>query len=256
MSSYPLLSTWKIGVVGFGSFGKLLCRELLKGLDVTVYSPHFFKTETKYKIKSAKNLQVLVENSDLIIPAVPISKFEEVIQEIIPHLSDNKIIMDVCSVKSYPVKMMQKLLPNSIHKIATHPMFGSSAFKFRGRISGLPMVMYNAGCREVIYREIKQYFTDLGLQVSEMSPSEHDILAAKSQFFSQLVRASAQMQDFRPTFIDTPGASALFESFNLMNISEQLLIDMLNYNICAKEVLEDTLQSFNKIKNKAEKKML
>jgi prephenate dehydrogenase len=174
----------------------------------------------------------------------------------VPHLKKDTIIMDVCSVKSYPVQIMQKLLPNSIQKIATHPMFGPSSFNLKGRVSGLPMVMYNAGCNEAIYKQAKQYFSDLGLQVTEMSPKEHDILAAKSQFFSQLVRASAQMQSLRPTFIDTPGASALFESFDLMNISEQLLIDMLDYNIYAKEVLKDTLLSLSKIKNKAENKKL
>lgn len=254
MSSFPLLSTRKIGVVGFGIFGKLLSNEILKGLDVTVYSPHFFKAQAEPKINRAKTLQELVEKTDFIIPAVPISKFEVVMQEIIPHLKKNTIIMDVCSVKAYPVQVMKKLLPDSIQRIATHPMFGPSAFNLKGNMSGLPMVMYNAGCKDEIYIGVKQYFTGLGLQVSEMLPEEHDILAAKSQFFSQLVRASAQMQDLRPTFIDTPGASALFESFNLMNISEQLLIDMLNYNIYAKEVFEDTIRSLNQIKKKAEKK--
>jgi prephenate dehydrogenase len=115
------------------------------------------------------------------------------------------------------------------------------------------MVIYNAGCSEAIYSEVKQYFNGLGLQVIEMSPSEHDALAAKSQFFSQLVRASAKMQGLHPTFIDTPGASALFEAFNLMNISEQLLIDMLNYNIYAKEVLKETLLSLNQIEEKVVK---
>lgn len=254
MSISSFLIARKIGVVGFGMFGKFLCNEILKGLNITVYSPHFLKTQADIKINYAKNLQELVEKTDLIIPAVPISKFEEVIREMIPYLKEKTIIMDVCSVKSYPVQIMQKLLPNSVQKIATHPMFGPSAFKLKGRVSGLPMVMYNAGCKEDIYIEIKQYFIELGLQVSEMSPSEHDILAAKSQFFSQLVRASAQMQDFRPTFIDTPGASALFESFNLMNIPEQLLIDMFNYNIYAKEVLEGTLRSLKQIANKAKRK--
>ncbi len=253
MSTTSLLQTRKIGVIGFGMFGKFLCDEMLKGLDVIVYSPHFSKTEPVYKIKSVKNLKELVESADLIIPAVPISKFEKVIAEIVPYIKKNTIVMDVCSVKSYPVQIMQKLLPNSIQKIATHPLFGPSAFKLRGRVSGLPMVMYNAGCSDAIYEEIKHYFSNVGLQVIEMSPSEHDLLAAKSQFFSQLVRASAKIQDLHPTFIDTPGAFALFESFNLMNISEQLLIDMLNYNIYAKEVFKDTLRSFKQIEKKAEK---
>lgn len=253
MRNKPFLSTRKIGVIGYGMFGRLLCNEMLKGLDITVYSPHFSKIENEYRIKSVKSLQELVEGADMIIPAVPISKFEKVIQEIIPNLKKNTIVMDVCSVKSYPVQIMQKFLPYHIDKIATHPMFGPSAFKLKGKVSGLPMVMYNAGCNVSIYREIKQYFSDLGLQVAEMSPSEHDALAAKSQFFSQLVRASAKMQDLHPTFIDTPGASALFESFNLMNISEQLLIDMLNYNIYAKEVLRDTLSSLKQIEKKVVK---
>lgn len=246
------MSSRKVGVIGYGMFGKLLFKEMLKGLSVTVYSRHL-RSEPETEIKRAKNLRELVENTDFIIPAVPISKFEEVIKEIIPYLRKNTVVMDVCSVKSYPVQIMQKLLPDYIQKIATHPMFGPSAFKAKGRISGLPMVMYNAGCKDAIYGEVKQYFSDLGLQVIEISPTEHDVMAAKSQFFSQLVRASAKMQDFHPTFIDTPGASILFESFNLMHISEQLLIDMLNYNIYAKKVLEDTLRSIEQIKKKARK---
>lgn len=234
-------------------FGKLLCNELLRGLNLTVFSPH---SQVENKIKSVETLQKLVENTDFIIPAVPISEFEKVVKEIIPYLKKDSIVMDVCSVKSYPVQIMQKLIPDTIQKIATHPMFGPSSFNLKGRISGLPLVMYNAGCDKLVYGQVKQHFISMGLQVSELAPSEHDILAAKSQFFSQLVRASAQMQDFRPTFIDTPGASALFESFNLMNISEQLLIDMFSYNIYAREVLKNTILSLKQIQNKAEKKQL
>ncbi|MBU3978423.1 prephenate dehydrogenase/arogenate dehydrogenase family protein [Patescibacteria group bacterium] len=248
MSGTPLLSIKKIGVIGYGMFGKFLCNELLKGLKVTVYSPHFRKAQTEARINFVKTLKELVKNADLIIPAVPISKFEEVIRKMLPYLKENSIVMDVCSVKSYPVQVMQKLLPKSIQKIATHPMFGPSAFNMKGKVSGLPVVMYNAGCKEEIYMEVKKYFAEIGLQVTEISPSEHDILAARSQFFSQLIRKSAQMQDIRPTFIDTPGASALFESFNLMNISDDLLIDMSNYNIYAKKVLEDTIQSLIEIR--------
>lgn len=256
MSKSSFLHSRKIGVIGYGMFGKLLCDELLKGLNIIVYSPRFSPIQSGLKIKSAKTLQELVENTDLIIPAVPISRFEEVIRKIIPYLKPGTIIMDVCSVKLYPTRIMQRLLPNDMHKIATHPMFGPSSFNMKEKVSGLPMVMYNAGCDETIYVQVKQYFTDIGLQVSEIPPAEHDILAAKSQFFSQLIRACVQILDLRPTFIDTPGASALFESFNLMNISEQLLIDMLNYNIYAKEILEDTLLALNQIKKKAEKKSL
>lgn len=243
----------KIGVVGYGSFGKFLCSELLKGLDITVYSPHFFNEEEEPNLKVAKNLEELTGNNDLIIPAVPISKFEHVIKKLAPYLRENTTVMDVCSVKIYPVQIMRKYLPENIHKIASHPMFGPSAFKLKGKVSGLPVVIYNAGAGEKIYGEVKKYFNDIGLQVTEMEPEEHDILAARSQFFSQLVRASALAQGFHPTFIDTPGASGLFEAFNLMNISEQLLIDMLNYNIYAKEVFDGTVKSLRQIKNKSEK---
>lgn len=247
------LSTRKIGVIGYGMFGKFLCDELLKELNIAVYSAHSSNNKLCQRVTFTKTLQQLAQNSDFIIPAVPISKFEKVIREITPHLNKNMIIMDICSVKSYPVQIMQKLLPDSVQKIATHPMFGPSSFTAKGTISGLPMVMYNAGCKKTIYQKVRQHFTKAGLQIIEITPEEHDIITAKSQFFSQLVRSSAQMQNIHPTLIDTPGASILFEAFNLMNISEQLLIDMLNYNIHAQKILIDTIASLNQIKNKAEK---
>ena len=39
-------------------------------------------------------------------------------------LKENAVIVDVCSVKEYPVQWMRELLPANVSILATHPMFG------------------------------------------------------------------------------------------------------------------------------------
>lgn len=232
-------------------FGRFVCDELLAGHEILVYSPHLDAKGKNENIKSAESIEEIGEKADFIIPCIPINKFEDTIKKLAPVVRRDTIIMDVCSVKEYPVKIMDDNLPAHTGKIASHPMFGPYSFLMRGSVSGFPMVMHNAGCDAQAYTMVKDHFAGLGLQISEITPNEHDKFAARSHFFSQLTKAAAERQKLRPTFIDTPAASMLFEAFNHMNISRELLMDMLIYNKYAKGVLNDTMSAIQGIKNEA-----
>ena len=54
---------------------------------------------------------------------------------IAPLLSPDALVIDVCSVKEYPVRLMKELLPERVSILATHPMFGpdSAAHALQGR---------------------------------------------------------------------------------------------------------------------------
>src|SRR5579864_5822817 len=67
-----------IGIIGYGNFGKVICEYLFPKNKLFVYSPHINKKGLPSNLFVSRSIQSLVEVSDIIIPAVPIRKFENV----------------------------------------------------------------------------------------------------------------------------------------------------------------------------------
>jgi len=58
----------------------------------------------------------------VIILCVAISAVEEVLEKSRGRLSRDVLVMDTCSVKTYPVGLMEKLLPATASILGTHPI--------------------------------------------------------------------------------------------------------------------------------------
>ena len=54
---------------------------------------------------------------------VSISSFEEVVKKIGPAISDGQAVMDICSIKEFPVKVMHDNIKHGLI-LGTHPLFG------------------------------------------------------------------------------------------------------------------------------------
>ena len=93
----------QVGVIGYGRFGKVLCDILLKKYQVLIYD----NSSNKEKELQFSVLEKVLE-SHLVFVAVPIRSFEEIIQEVSKYSLYNTTIIDVCSVKVYPVDIMKK----------------------------------------------------------------------------------------------------------------------------------------------------
>ena len=104
----------KAGIIGYGRFGKVLVDLLSKKYQVRVF-------DIDPKKKDCGELCTLEEVLEciLVFLAVPIRSFETVVNEISKHKLYNTTIIDVCSVKVYPVKIMENFLSDSV----TNPYF-------------------------------------------------------------------------------------------------------------------------------------
>ncbi|MFA5813748.1 MAG: prephenate dehydrogenase/arogenate dehydrogenase family protein, partial [Patescibacteria group bacterium] len=105
----------KYGIIGYGRFGKLWADVLSSYGDVLIYD----KNQTEKNTSLAKAIK-----TDLLFLLVPISEMENCCREIAPLLGPKTIVIDACSVKVHPVKVMRKWLPKNQPIIATHPLFG------------------------------------------------------------------------------------------------------------------------------------
>ena len=70
--------------------------------------------------------QAAVEGADRVFICVSISALEEIVKKIAPALKKGQPVMDICSIKQYPVDIMHKYLKDAL-VLGTHPVFDLGA---------------------------------------------------------------------------------------------------------------------------------
>ena len=222
----------RIGVYGLGRFGSFWAESLCKaGCEVVAWSRN--QHELPQGVKAASEEEVL--SQDYVFFAVTISAFEDVLRRVGGKVGKNSVILDTCSVKTYPAKWMRKYLPEETYKIATHPMFGPDSG--RNGLSGLPIVMCPISKIDERYQKVKELFHSMGLEVLEMSEREHDEEAAYSQGITHFVGRTLREMGMTPTPIATQGYRNLMAIVDqTCNDPLQLFYDLQRYNPYAKEM--------------------
>ena len=233
-----------IGIIGFGRFGQLLVNHLTPDFSVAVNS----QSSDGDIIRGTGAIPVSLEEvcaRDVVIPAVPISAFEETISDIAP-LIDDVLVVDVCSVKEYPVTIMQKYLPETTGIIATHPMFGpDSAWS---TLAGQKIVVSQIRCDDSVFDCIKTYLWNKKLQVIETTPEEHDRQIARTQILTHFIGRGMSQFKAIPFEIDTEGYKRLLKILDVVeNDTEQLFRDMNWYNRFDKEAREEFIRALQQI---------
>ncbi|MBI2638107.1 prephenate dehydrogenase/arogenate dehydrogenase family protein [Candidatus Peregrinibacteria bacterium] len=111
----------------------------------------------------------LAQRSDVIVVSVPIHITKKVIREIAPILRRDQLLMDVTSLKIFPV---QEMLKSKASVIGLHPMFRPGSGGMRGQI----MVMCPARCTSAQKKWLRNLLKKGGATVAEMTPKKHDEL--------------------------------------------------------------------------------
>jgi len=239
--------TVQVGIIGFGRFGKLVAR-ILKSEFEDVHVLVFARKSKKLGINQGIEFATLDEvcNSDVIIPCVPISSFEEVIKSICGRIKPGALLIDVCSVKVHPVEVMTKYIPANVEILATHPAFGPDSAK-RG-LKGLRIVLHKVRISPAKFTKVKQSCREIGLKVIEMSPKEHDKLMAYSLAYTHLIGRIGERMNIKNTPINTQGFAQLLKVQNyVVNDTFTLFRDMQNFNPYAGEMRQQFCQALDKI---------
>ena len=231
----------KIGIIGYGRFGKVLHDLLLKTFDVLVYD--FNKSLKDIELSSLEE----VLDCSLVFVAVPISLFVGCIKEISKFNLYNTTILDVCSVKVYPVRIMEKNLAEHVGIIGTHPHFGPDSYTpFRElKITLCPI-------RDINNRilEVREIFESLSIGVTQMTPDEHDRIAASSQGITHFIGRVLKEAGVRSTKINTLGFNELLGVIEqTCNDSWDLFRDLQKYNPYTKEMIDNLIDKINDVRN-------
>jgi prephenate dehydrogenase len=189
---------------------------------------------------------------DFVVLTVAISAMESACRRMAPHLRRGQVVIDTCSVKVEPVRVMQAELPDSVEILGTHPLFGPDSGK--DGIAGLKIVLCPARISEASYRPIREFLEGLKLDVIEATPEEHDRQAARTQALFHALAQTLSRLGWGGERIATPGPEALFQLMGaVQNDSFQLFLDMQRQNPYAAEYRRKFLEAFAALDRQIEK---
>ncbi len=109
----------------------------------------------------------LTRRSNIVIVAVPIDKTVDVIEEISIEMTEEQLLMDITSIKTFPVEAMLK---SKADVIGMHPMFGPYIDSIERQTIILTPARDTKSWQEVI----ESYFTKKFVNIKLTTPEEHD----------------------------------------------------------------------------------
>ncbi len=241
----------KIGIYGLGRFGFFWSRLLAEKFTVYGYNRSELPVYPAGVIISDEET---VLQCDVLFFCVSISALEQVLKGVSDRLNPDALIFDTCSVKVYPIEIMEKTLPGSVGIIGTHPMFGPDSGK--NGVENLPVVFTPVRTRGDESGEWKSIFRGFGLKVVEISAEMHDRDAAYTQGVTHFIGRVLDGLDLKNNEISTTGYR------NLLTIVEQtcndplqLFMDLQHYNPYTHEMrhkLSESLKDTMKMLSEAD----
>lgn len=240
-----------IGIIGFGRLGALAARYLARDKEVFVFEPRpVGKSIRTVGARPCSFAEACAQ--DVVIPCVPIGEFEAVIKKLARRVRPGALVVDVCSVKEHPVRLMKKHLPKTVDILATHPTFGpdSAAETLKGRKIAVCKVRIG-GER---YKRVKAYLERQGLNVVEMTPREHDLQTAGSLVLTHFIGRTLIATGSKGTEIDTEGYKRLLHILQtVQNDTWELFADMNKYNAYAKPMRARFLRAMKAIDSRLQR---
>jgi prephenate dehydrogenase len=162
-------------VLGAGKMGvwfAKFCKE--KGDEVILADRNeekLARLEDELGIDTA-DFEEAVKAADRIMICVSISSFEEVVKKIGPIVQNDQVVMDICSVKDFPVRVMHENIKRGL-VLGTHPVFGPGSKGVKHKT----YVLTPTNEKESKYAdEFKNWLEKEKAHVFVISPKKHDEL--------------------------------------------------------------------------------
>ena len=188
-----------IAIVGLGLIGGSVAKDVRRlGLARQILG--YDNNEEYHKeIKSRKLVDYLSDAPDkklaeaeLVLLAVPVKAFKEVLPAILPNISSTAIITDTGSVKSPLLNMMCATEYEEIRFVGGHPIAGSEHFgpgaAQQNLFSGKRCILTPGEKTDKDWiRVVRRLWESLGAKVSEMDAESHDQMFASDSHLPHLL---------------------------------------------------------------------
>lgn len=213
----------EIGIVGFGRFGRFAAEILRKDFPVSVFDRKTPCAQSGLRFATLRE----VARKPCLLLCVPISQMERLCRRLGPLLSPGQLVVDTCSVKEEPLRLMLDHFPKSVEVLGTHPLFGPETG--RHGISGLEVVLCPGRCDRV--GKVQRYLEEMGLKVTVTTATEHDRAMARTQALFHFLSQGFSRMNVDADTLATPGPAQLLRAFeDVRGDSRQLFRDLQQMN--------------------------
>jgi prephenate dehydrogenase len=223
-----------IGIVGHGDFGRFLETLARRFLPNTALRIHARKAAP-----DGARFFSLQETCrcDVVILAVSIRAFEDVLLKVLPQLGPASMLVDVSTVKVHPASLLARHAAGRPW-IATHPMFGPSSFeKQGGSLQGRRLVITDHALPAATLAAATAALKGLGLNVLAMTPDAHDRMLAETLFLTHYVAQAVARGGFVRTDIDTLSFGFLMDAVESVRGDTELFRDVFAFNPHCAEII-------------------
>jgi prephenate dehydrogenase len=174
----------RLGLFGFGAFGRLAVRSLAPYFDVVVHDPSA-RAQAQARRWNV-TLASLEETAacPFVVLGAPVGELAALAQAVAPHVKPGAVVLDVASVKVGPAKWMSGALPDYVDIVGTHPLFGPQSA--RDGLTGLEIVVCPVRS-ERVDRITRFLARTLALKVSVTTPEAHDRALAAVQGLTHMI---------------------------------------------------------------------
>jgi len=249
----------KVAIIGVGLIGgslAIILREKGIAKNIIGIGRGIKNLETAKKLdvidSYTQDVKEGVKDADLVVVAIPAASIAKVIKEALPSLKKGAIVTDVGSVKKIIVDEIGKILPDTIHFIAGHPIAGTENAGVEAAFSTL---FQNIRCiltptqktNKAALEKIKKLWEIAGSEVILMDAEKHDkIVAAVSHLphvvAYSLVNTVSSINDFNESIVKYSAGG--FKDFTRIASSPpEMWRDICLLN---KDAILDVIQRFQK----------
>ena len=200
----------RLGLVGFGAFGRLTARHLSPWFDIHAHDPAATDGDDHATLTDLATAAAC----PTIILAVPVEALAATLTEIRPHLRPEALVIDVGSVKVKPARLMAELLPPGVRIVGTHPLFGPQSGK--AGIAGLRLAVCAVRGNRDARRVAAFCRRALALKVFQVSPEDHDREAAVVQGLTHLIARLLLAMEPLPTRMTTASFDRLMQAVDMV----------------------------------------
>ena len=216
----------KVCIIGCGLIGSSIARAIRKNhLSSKIVSSNRSDSVNKKVIElkivddSSSDTKKMVEGSDLIIIAAPLSSYENIISKIKNSLKSGTILTDVGSVKENVINLIEKDVPANVSWISSHPIAGTEE---SGPEAGFSELFKNRWCiltpskkaQEKDIKLLETFWKKIGSKVDIMEAKQHDYILSITSHMPHLiayniVNTSLNIQDEKESVIVKYSAGGL-----------------------------------------------
>jgi len=216
----------KICIIGCGLIGSSLARAIKKNnLAEKIVSSNRSDALNKKVIElkivddSSSDTKKMVDGSDLVVIATPLSSYEDVISKIKNSLKNGVILTDVGSVKGNVINLIEKNISESISWIPSHPIAGTEE---SGPDAGFSELFQDRWCiltpskkaKEKDVKLLETFWKKIGSKVDIMNAKQHDYILSITSHIPHLiayniVNTSINIQDEKESSIVKYSAGGL-----------------------------------------------